>query len=273
MEDVMAGRRPAGRFAAAVAGAEGKPLRGMEGGYEFALHEAGPVTETPLATARVRTEGARQGQLAASGRAADALAALRTRTDPNLRSAGAGGVEVAEDEEGNPIYVRRGDAPGMRPAPRPRAPAPTTPKAMNASQLKAVGQAVDEITAEEGFGLAPADRARLVSEVQRMVNDPESGYQADPVGAAQEVLGQWFSTGRREGNWNPFKANRLVPPAPGQRAAGAIAPPAPAGKPIPALGGGVLPPEARAKLREGVVTKFANGQTWTLTGGQPVQVQ
>ncbi|HXI85269.1 MAG TPA: hypothetical protein VNL17_14405 [Verrucomicrobiae bacterium] len=34
-----------------------------------------------------------------------------------------------------------------------------------------------------------------------------------------------------------------------------------------------LPPEAKAKLKEGVHTTFANGQTWMLQGGQPVQVQ
>ncbi len=36
---------------------------------------------------------------------------------------------------------------------------------------------------------------------------------------------------------------------------------------------GGLPQAARAALKEGVQTKFGNGQTWTLRGGQPVQVQ
>lgn len=34
-----------------------------------------------------------------------------------------------------------------------------------------------------------------------------------------------------------------------------------------------LPPEAVSKLKEGVQTKFKNGETWTLTNGVPTQVQ
>lgn len=34
-----------------------------------------------------------------------------------------------------------------------------------------------------------------------------------------------------------------------------------------------LPPQAVSRLKEGVQTKFANGQTWTLRGGQAVQVK
>lgn len=41
----------------------------------------------------------------------------------------------------------------------------------------------------------------------------------------------------------------------------------------PAVAGGTLPPQARSALKEGVKTTFKNGQTWTLQGGQPVQVQ
>ena len=33
-----------------------------------------------------------------------------------------------------------------------------------------------------------------------------------------------------------------------------------------------IPPQAAAKLREGVTTRFSNGQKWTLRNGQPVQV-
>jgi hypothetical protein len=34
-----------------------------------------------------------------------------------------------------------------------------------------------------------------------------------------------------------------------------------------------LPPQAVSQLKEGVVTKFANGQQWTLRNGQPTQVK
>ena len=43
--------------------------------------------------------------------------------------------------------------------------------------------------------------------------------------------------------------------------------------PTPQGGGSSLPPAARAKLKEGHVTTFGNGQKWTLKNGQPEQVQ
>lgn len=44
---------------------------------------------------------------------------------------------------------------------------------------------------------------------------------------------------------------------------------APAGSPA----GAKLPPQAAAQLKEGIHTKFGNGQVWTLQNGQPAQVQ
>lgn len=58
--------------------------------------------------------------------------------------------------------------------------------------------------------------------------------------------------------FDQFKADRDKP-----------APTAPGAAPaVPAL-----PPQAVAALKEGHVTKFGNGQQWTLRGGKPVQVQ
>ena len=47
----------------------------------------------------------------------------------------------------------------------------------------------------------------------------------------------------------------------------------PGGAPTPQGGGSSLPPAARARLKEGLVTTFGNGQKWTLKNGQPEQVQ
>lgn len=46
-------------------------------------------------------------------------------------------------------------------------------------------------------------------------------------------------------------------------------------KPAPVAPGAApaLPPQAVAALKEGHVTKFGNGQQWTLRGGKPVQIQ
>lgn len=63
-------------------------------------------------------------------------------------------------------------------------------------------------------------------------------------------------------------------PATGQTAPSTSAPAA-APKPTApaAASSAALPPAAAAKLKEGVVTQFGNGQKWTLKDGKPVQVQ
>lgn len=52
----------------------------------------------------------------------------------------------------------------------------------------------------------------------------------------------------------------------------ASATPAPPARPAAPASSGALPPAARAQLREGHVTTFGNGQSWTLRGGRAVKV-
>lgn len=290
MEAVMSGQQPAGRFAAAVAGAEGKPLMGMESGYQFPLHTAGGLTETPLAAARTRTEGSRQGELGARAGAANELAALRKRTDPNLRSAGAGAnaVDIAIDDDPNSptfeqeIYVRRPEAPGMRPGARPRAPGPEkAPRTPSGTTVTTMANTVKDALNAAKLVVEPDTERAIVSHAIQLLNDPGSEFAGDPIGAAQAATSEAVNvTGGRESQYLGFGRDRLtLPPrgAPGQRAAGAITgvpqPPPTGGKPIPTGGGAGLPPEAVARLKEGVATRFANGQVWTLQGGRPAQVQ
>jgi len=64
----------------------------------------------------------------------------------------------------------------------------------------------------------------------------------------------------------------FIPPSmdlPGTGPLPAPTPPAAA----PGGGGGSLPPAARAKLKEGVITTFANKQQWTLKNGVPTRVK
>ena len=256
-----------------------------EGGYGFSLHEPGGFQETPLAGARRTTEGARQGQLRSAAGASDELAALRARTDPNLRAAGANAVDIAiDDDPESPtyqqeIFVRRPEAPGMRPGARPRAPGPErVPRAPAGTVIQAIGKAVTDALEEGGVAIDENSRGAIVSRGIQLMNDPASGFAGDPIGAGQAAAAEALTTGKREERWFGMRSPRLVVPpgaAPGQRAAGAIAGPAPGGKPIPGpqrTSGGALPPEAVARLKEGVATRFANGQVWTLQGGQPVQV-
>jgi hypothetical protein len=60
---------------------------------------------------------------------------------------------------------------------------------------------------------------------------------------------------------------------PGVRVQGNVSAAPSAAPPAPRPASTALPPQAAAKLREGVTTRFANGQKWTLKNGQPVQVQ
>ncbi len=57
-----------------------------------------------------------------------------------------------------------------------------------------------------------------------------------------------------------------IAPGPGPEPAAAVAPSV-------AAGGERPPPQALAHLKEGVIQPFANGQEWTLRGGQPVRVK
>lgn len=99
------------------------------------------------------------------------------------------------------------------------------------------------------------------------------GYFSDPEGT-------WSAWRKRMGlPETPF----ATPPssAPAARPAAAPAapttvPPRPAAAPAPSAApppAQVLPPQARALLKEGVVTTFGNGQQWVLRNGQPVRLK
>lgn len=82
-----------------------------------------------------------------------------------------------------------------------------------------------------------------------------------------EALQPRLDAAKRAMSGVPFAARGLpgTPAAPGGDPSAGATPPAGDGATIPAA--------AAARLKEGQVTTFANGQRWTLRGGKPVQVQ
>ena len=85
---------------------------------------------------------------------------------------------------------------------------------------------------------------------------------ADGMKAYREALGIQPGSTFKSGGW--FSDPKTVPPA----GAPVVAPPV-AAPTAPAA----LPPSAAGQLKEGVETKFGNGQVWIKRGGVPVQVQ
>lgn len=150
-----------------------------------------------------------------------------------------------------------------------RAGAVGTPKA--GVQARRAGLSKAEVTAMEnqladlaGTEFAKIDssaRASLLGRAYELAVDPASDYHRKPMGAMQAAVSEMAPAGF-EDSAGMFSSARFTP----RKAPGA----APA---RPSTVGGGLPPEARTRLKEGVVTRFANGQAWTLQSGQPVQVQ
>ena len=109
------------------------------------------------------------------------------------------------------------------------------------------------------FKIDPQVRAAMISRASEVAVDPSSGYHRNPAGAMQAAVGE-MAPGGFEDSAGILSSTKFVPKGG----------PSPAPKQIKSGG---LPPQAQAALKEGIVTKFGNGQTWTLQGGVPVQVQ
>lgn len=158
-----------------------------------------------------------------------------------------------------------------------RGPAPLN---VDGPDRNAIAQAVQsQLQAITG---ASATDPALLSQVTAAI---AAEYQntRDMAGAVESVMARVRAAAANwpvSGRFNPFVTNTLRAPADlgailgGGPAApamppGPAAPAAPASPEAPAS----LPPEARARLREGINVTFANGQVWTLRGGVPTQVR
>lgn len=101
----------------------------------------------------------------------------------------------------------------------------------------------------KGERLNPTQRADFVNQAKKIYDEQQS---------QNEVLQGTYRDMARRYKLNPDNVVIPLGREPGR----------PAGQ-----GPMALPPTARARLKEGQVTTFGNGQRWTLKNGQPVQVQ
>lgn len=100
-----------------------------------------------------------------------------------------------------------------------------------------------------GERLNPTQRADFVNQARKIYEEQRG--QADVLESTYRDMAKRYKL-------NPDNVVIPLGREPGQRGPG---------------GAVALPPAARARLKEGQVTIFGNGQRWTLQGGQPVQVQ
>lgn len=250
LDDVMKGLTNADAFGDAVAAAEGKPRYNMESGVQYSNQVGGRTAMTPLGDAKVAETKANIGAKNAQAGADNARARLA-------------GVQA--------------DAGGFA----PRAPGAADKRVAVTKNDNAImeNQLADLVSAEFKK-IDPESRARIISHASSMFVDPESDFHRDAAGAMEQAVAEMAPNGFEDSAGMLSKA-RFVPKG------GLVSPQVtrPASQPAPrqpaprqpttrqVTSGGGLPQQARAALREGVHTRFANGQTWTLQGGSPVRIQ
>lgn len=140
-------------------------------------------------------------------------------------------------------------------------------RSLTTNDANLLNQAVDSLSAQLGAEeLDDATRKAIASKAGDYWQNGAASYGEAAKQAIDEVAGQGFE---KKGMYGFRKSapigglKKTVPAVQTSPGTAAVA---------SNLAGG-LPPEARSRLKEGIVTTFKNGQTWTLQGGQPVQVQ
>jgi hypothetical protein len=169
-------------------------------------------------------------------------------------------------EDGQTIWVPAEEAAGRQVGATPRVPTPpklAAPRRLTGTDSALIGSALDGFLAEMGVD-ALDDQARnaVLVQAEREWQAGADGHASAVKAALDKVAPGGFETPWQWRSFVPLASSRAVPRGGPQ-----------AGAPAPGSSGESLPPQARARLKEGVVTKFANGQSWTLQNGVPVQVQ
>jgi hypothetical protein len=272
-EMVLGGQVDPGRAAQSVAAREGKPQVAIQGDTRISpfLMDA-PMQTTEIGQSKIG-ENAAQARKSDSGVKVDEarVTHLGAQTAHERAKTGEVGAKakaekapkLAEvftgkyDDKGMPIVERQPQAPGQRVL----TPASHSPKAAKDEKAPKLpfnsGKVLDEeINAQfKGFenDLGPQDKAAIRAKASELYS--ATGNTTEAVRRAAADLG--FGVEEKPGRF--YGTNRsLKRPA--------------SNAPTQTAGGDELPAQARAKLKEGVVTRFGNGQGWTLQGGKPVKV-
>lgn len=232
---VVAGQLGADIFGDSVAAAEGKPRYGLESGIQFSNQVGGRTAMTPLGNAKVSVEQALATLRASQSRAANAQANLA-----NTRAAAGG---FASRPTGAVSAGKR--------------------VALSKNDMAVMENQLADLAGTEFKKIDPQSRAAIISRASALAVDPESEFHRNPAGAMEAAVSEMAPDGF-EDSAGVFSSAKFVPKGGG----------APQRQAAPKQSGsGGLPSQARSALKEGVVTKFGNGQTWTLQGGVPVRMQ
>lgn len=298
-EGVMSGDLDPLRVGQAHFATSGKaPFDDLGGGAGTFSPITGDQELNDLGQAKVGTEQAHAGAYRAQGSANDALARqrdLETRTGIRI-----GAPVLVNDPEVGPMYTSPQSAPGRVPAARPvdhatrlkpvvgedgttiwmpdeeaayqpvgappRSPTTRAPRRVSGTDRNLLDRALDSLLGDAGFGAVDSEtRNAILMRAEQEWQKGAAGHVNAVKAALDSVAPQGLET--------PWQWRSFVPGTTSQARPVGGAPRAPAAPAAAAAPGGGLPPQARARLREGTVTTFGNGQSWTLQNGTPVQVQ
>jgi hypothetical protein len=264
---VIAGTLPADKFGDAVSASKGNSRYGVSDGTQYSNQVAGKFETTPVGTAKIRRENAAAGASSAS--------AGKSKAETSKIQKGHYGPAVTVDVDGKPTSRFLGEvtgtgavtvAPPKMFAPKGGAGGAGAEKVKPLSKSETVSMenhVADKIGGGDLKRVDPVTRATVLSRAYEMAVDPASPHHRNPLGAVDAAIGEIAPNGF-EDSAGPFSSAKFIPRGGGSGTA------APTGNRPPKTG---LPQEARAKLKEDAITKFGNGQTWTLQNGEAVQVQ
>jgi hypothetical protein len=236
-DQAMRGLISADAFGDVQAAAEGKPRYGMSNGVQYSNQLAGSTSMTPLGDAMVGAQKSIVGKNNAQARQADAAASLnKVRTD-------AGGFAPRSNGGGAGSVPKR--------------------VSLTKAEAAAMENQLADLVGTEFKKIDPQSRAAFISRASALAVDPESEFHCNPAGAMEQAVAELAPNGF-EDSADMFSSAKFVPKG------GGVSQRQPAPK---QAGSGGLPPQARAALREGLVTRFGNGQAWALQNGVPVRMQ
>jgi hypothetical protein len=232
-DQVLKGLISADAFGDVQAATEGKPRYGLESGIQYSNQVAGNTSMTPLGTAKVVETNANIRGKNAQAGADSARARLA-----NVQADAGGFAPRSSGSGGKRVSLTKNDTALME-------------------------NTLADLAGADFKKVDPESRARIISHASSLFVDPESDFHRDAAGAMEQAVAELAPNGF-EDSAGMFSSAKFVPKGGG----------APQRQPAPRqAGSGGLPPQARAALREGIITRFGNGQAWALQNGVPVRMQ
>lgn len=241
-EAVMAGKISPEEAGARMAAVGGKPLYNMNAdGQVFGLFSGKPGASTPLVEANIKNidATAEKGRYRMNA-AGDVIDTSTGGATYSGRPSKPEDELVEIDVNGKKVQVYRKDlsrsaaAAAYRPPEKP--PKPEKPEKLSATEMKNAqsmfSSGVDSIMEQnDGFAIDSKMRQQIMSRATQLFKDPNGDFFRDPAGAFDAAVTEIAPDGwEKQGDWNPFKDNVLVPKGRSAPPASSASPPASAGK-------------------------------------------